>query len=270
MNSPILSRCLHAIALMTWGVVLVYFYLSDRLTKYLAPEFLPISFAGGLAMIVIGLFILLTARQPTECGHDHGPEDTHDHESLDIHPIGAALIMIVPLLLSTAWTQDRFSEATLNRKGLQDSPSRARSLVTGLQPLTREIIERQHPKNENGYRPFPLMELFFTSAEPETRALVEGMSVVTEGRMVIDSGKPHTRRRLYRLFVTCCAADSRPIPIIAEFTKLKPPDIEENTWMTLSGTISFPDEGDGPIPVIRVEFAEQTEAPFQESFMRGY
>lgn len=270
MNSALLSRCLQSVALITWGSVLVYFHVSNRLVKYLAPDFRLIAFAGGLALIVIGLFTLLTSRQPTDCGHDHGPGDAHDHESLDIHPLGAFLIMVVPLLLTTAWTKDSFSISTLSRKGLQDSPSRANSLFSSLPPMTRETIERQHPPNADGYRPFPLMELFFTSADPETRELVEGMPVVTEGRLVDDAASPENRRRLYRLFITCCAADSRPIPIIAEFGDAGPPEVEDNVWITLSGTISFPDEGDGPIPLLQVESAEQTEPPFEESFMRGY
>ncbi|BCX47830.1 hypothetical protein HAHE_17380 [Haloferula helveola] len=272
MKNRVLSRALRSIALISWGGVLVYFYTSNRLVKYLAPDFRLIAFAGGLGLIVMGLFTLLTAREVASCGHDHGPEDEHDHETLDVHPLAAFLIMVVPLFLGVAWTKDQYSIAALSRKGLNDSPSDAGSLFLSsvLPPLTKEIIEKQHPPDENGYRKFPLMELFFSSADPEMRELVEGMSVVTEGRLVADAdGKPG-EYRLYRLFITCCAADSRPIPIIARFKPEALPQVENNTWMTLSGTITFPDEGEGPQPVLVVDFGEATEAPFEESFMRGF
>ncbi|MBK1828153.1 hypothetical protein [Haloferula rosea] len=272
MTSAILSRCLQSIALISWGSALVYFHVSNRLVKYLAPDFRLIAFAGGLGLVVIGLFTLLTCRELATCGHDHGPEDEHDHESLDIHPVGAFLIMLVPLFLTISWTKDKYSLGALTRKGLNDTAADAGSLFlsSALPPLTREIIEQQHPPNADGYRPFPLMELFFTSADPEVRELVEGMPVVTEGRLVPDEKGPPNRRRLYRLFITCCAADSRPIPIVVEFEEGEIPQVEKNAWMTLAGTISFPDEGEGHIALLKVDISKETEPPFEESFMRGF
>lgn len=270
MKHPALQRSLLALALISWGSVLVYFFYTGRIVKYLAPDFRLISLAGGLGLMVVGIFNLLTCRMAANCGHDHGPEDTHDHESLDLHPLAAVAIMILPVWLCTGWTTDGFSIAALTRKGLNDSPSEAGSLFLSnlLPPLTKEIIEAQHPANSDGYRTFPLMELFFSSADPEMRDLVGGMKVVTEGRLVPDPDKPE-QFRLYRLFITCCAADSRPVPIIARFPN-GAPEVEPNSWISLSGTITYPDEGKGHEPVLQVDFAKVTDAPMEESFMRGY
>ncbi len=268
----VVSRCLQSLALVTWGGALVYFHASGRMVKYLAPDFRLIALAGGLGLVVVGLFCLLTARQQADCGHDHGPEDAHDHESLDIHPLGGFAIMLAPLLLAIAWTTDGYSVAALTRKGLEDTAAESGLFLSSiLPPLTKELIEEQHPSDKNGYRQFPLMELFFSSADPEMRDLVGGMQVVTEGRLV-DDPDPHAppnQRRLYRLFITCCAADSRPIPIIARFEEPLP-EIDENEWVRLSGTITFPDEGEGPVSVLEVDFPEIVPAPPEESFMRGY
>jgi uncharacterized repeat protein (TIGR03943 family) len=271
MKYPALQRSFLALAVIFWGVTLVYFHTSGRIVKYLAPDFRLIALAGGLGLIVLGLFNLLTCRMAADCGHDHGPEDTHDHESLDLHPLAAIAIMTLPVFLCTAWTKDGFSITALTRKGLNDTPAEVGSLFLSsvLPPLTREIIEAQHPANSDGYRTFPLMELFFSSADPEMRELVGGMPVVTEGRLVPDPDSDKEQYRLYRLFITCCAADSRPVPIIARF-----PDgaheVEPNSWISLSGTMTYPDEGEGHLPVLVVDFAQVTEAPMEESFMRGY
>ena len=205
------------------------------------------------------------------CGHDHGPDDAHDHESLDLHPLAAIAIMIIPIWLCTTWTKDGFSITALTRKGLNDTPAEAGSLFLSsiLPPLTKEIIEAQHPANSDGYRPFPLMELFFSSADPEMRELVGDMKVVSEGRLLPDPDSDKQQFRLYRLFITCCAADSRPVPIIARFPN-GAPEVEPNSWISLSGTITYPDEGEGHIPVLVVDFATAKEAPMEESFMRGY
>ena len=271
MKHPALQRSLLALALISWGVALVYFYYTGRIVKYLAPDFRLIALAGGLGLMVVGLFNLLTCRMLATCGHDHGPEDAHDHESLDLPPLAAVAIMILPVWMSVSWTTDGFSIAALTRKGLNDSPAEAGSLFLSsvLPPLTKEIIEAQHPANSDGYRTFPLMELFFSSADPEMRELVGGMKVVTEGRLVPDPEEPEKQFRLYRLFITCCAADSRPVPIIARFPN-GAPEVEPNSWITLSGTITYPDEGKGHMPVLEVDFAKATDAPMEESFMRGY
>lgn len=269
--NPTLRRVLFSIALLVWGGVLIYFYATGRITKYLAPDFRPLSLAGGLGLSVVGLFNLLTAGQQASCGHDHGPDDAHDHESLDVHPLAAVLILLVPLGLGVAWTKDAFSLGSLTRKGLLDSPADASSMLLGsiMPKLTKELIEKQHPKNADGYHTFGLMELFFSAGDPEMRELVAGMQVETEGRIVADpEAAVPNQRRVYRLFITCCAADSRAIPIIVRF-KGEVPAVEENTWMKYSGTMRYPDEGEGFIPVLEVDHAAEAPPPAEESFMRS-
>ena len=274
---PIVQRVLSSLALVAWGGVLLYFHSSERapgtgprIEKYLTPDFHPLVLAGGLGLIVVGLFNLLTAGQSASCGHDHGPEDTHDHESLDVNPIAAFVILLLPLGFSVAYTKDAFSIGALANKGLYDSPAEGRSaaLDSILPKLTRELIEKQHPKNAEGFHEFSLIELYFSNGDPEMRELVDGMMVETEGRMVKDPEGGKKQRRLYRLFITCCAADSQAIPIIVRF-KDEVPDVEEGAWMKLSGTMSFPEEGEGPIPVLTVDYAQEGTAPPEEAFMRG-
>lgn len=269
--NPKLQRVIFSVALIVWGAVMVYFYASGRITKYLAPDFRMLTLAGGLGLLVVGAFNLLTATQEASCGHDHGPDDSHDHESLDVHPLAAVLILLVPLGLGVSWTKDMYSQASLSRKGLFDSPADSGSLfLNSVMPqLTKEIIEKQHPKNEAGYHAFGLMELFFSSGDPEMSALVEGMLVETEGRIVEDPEGGPRQRRLYRLFITCCAADSRAIPIIVRFKEGAVPTVEENSWMKISGTMRYPDEGEGPIPVLEADHAAEAPPPPEESFMRS-
>lgn len=267
--SAAIQRSLLSLVMFSWGVMLLYFFASGRLMKYLAPDFRAWVLIGGLGLCVIGLFNLLTSKHDEDCGHEHGPEDEHDHDAPN--PLVAIAIMIVPVALSLSWTKDgEFSLEVLQRKGLQDSPGDALFLASSLPPLTKEIIEKQHPANSDGYREFRLMELFFATADSEMRNLIDGMPVVVEGRLVPDGDSPPTQQRLYRLFITCCAADSRAIPIVVRFDENEVPQVEENAWMKISGTITYPDEGRGPEPVLMVDIAESSEAPMEESFMRGY
>jgi len=269
MRAP-LRRLLSCVAVLFWSGVLLYFYASGRINSYLAQDFRLIVFAGGLGLGVLGMFNLLTAWQKADCGHDHGGE-SHDHETGDVHPLVAFLVMLVPVVLSVAWTKDQYSSATLSRKGLYDTPAEGASPIfaASMPPLTREMIEKGHGRTEDGFYEFSLMELFLATGDRELQSAIGGMKVQTTGRWVEEknNNKAGTRKRLYRLFMTCCVADSRAIPIVLEFGKT-PPHFEENAWVRVSGTMGFPLEKGLLQPVLVVDHAEAAEAPEEDSFMR--
>lgn len=271
--NPKLQRVLFSLAVLIWSAVLLYFYTSGRINKYLAPDFRPIAFAGGLGLAVLGMFNLLTAGQKAACGHDHsGDDEDHSHEASDIHPLVALVLMTVPVLLSVAWTKDEYSAAALARKGLYDAPSEMNTsfMASAFPPITLEEIEKTHRKTPEGFYEFSLMELFFATGDRELQSVIDGLKVETEGRWVEEKTRnPNgTRKRLYRLFITCCAADSRAIPIILEFGKT-PPELPENGWVKVSGVMRFPLEEGTLHPVLMVERALAAEPPFEESFMRN-
>jgi uncharacterized repeat protein (TIGR03943 family) len=271
--NPRIRRILFSLAVLSWSGVLLYFHTSGRINNYLVPDFRLIALVGGLGLAVLGMFNLLTAGQEVACGHDHGPEDEgHDHESGDMHPVTALALMLVPVALSVVWTKDEYSASALARKGLYDSPAEMNLpfIASTMPPITLEEIEKSHRKTPDGFLEFNLMELFFATGDRETQGLLDGLKVETEGRWMDEKMRnPNgTRKRLYRLFITCCAADSRAIPIILEFGKM-PPDFPENGWVKVAGTMRFPLEEGVIQPVLTVERALAAEPPYEESFMRN-
>ena len=65
--------------LFLWGGVMLYFYASGRIINYLPPDgiFQPMVLAGGVGLIILGLFNLLTVNAAEQdCGHDQ----SHDHD----------------------------------------------------------------------------------------------------------------------------------------------------------------------------------------------
>ena len=271
MNAP-LRRILFSTAVLAWSAVLLYFHASGRINRYLAPDFRTFALLGGLGLAVLGSFNLLTARQAAACGHDHGDDGTpHNHEGQDGNPWVSLVIMVVPLLLSVAWTRDEYSAEALSRKGLYDSPGDLSSLLltSNLPPITRESIEESHEKSPGGHYRFNLMELFFATGDRQMQSVLDGLKVETVGRWIEEkSNNPNgTRKRIYRLFMTCCIADSRAVPVVVEFGK-PPPDLPENGWTRVAGTMRFPIEGGTLQPVLVADQAEPTEAPAEESFLR--
>lgn len=268
---PQTRRILASLAVLIWSAVALYFYSSGRINKFLAPDFRPLVFIGGLGLAVLGLFNLLTAGQKADCCHGHDGNEDHDHDSGDMHPLTAFLLMVVPVVLATIWTKDTYSVAALSRKGLYDAPAAANMpfLASSLPALTREQIEKSHRKSGDGFLEFSLMELFFSTGDREMQGLIDGLKVETEGRWMDEKTRnPNgSRKRLYRLFITCCAADSRAIPIILEFGKT-PPEFPENGWVKVAGTMRFPIEEGVIQPVLMVERAMAAEPPYEESFLR--
>ena len=268
---PELRRILFSLAVLLWAGCLLYFYGSGRIVKYLAPDFRVIALAGGLGLAVMGLFNLLTAFQKADCGHDHGDGEEHDHEGGDMNPWTALLLMVLPVALSTAWTKDGFSQSTLARKGLYDDVEASSSafLASALPPLTLEEIEKGHRRTADGFLEFSIMELFFATGDRELQNLIGGLEVETEGRIVEEkvNNESGTRMRLYRMFMTCCVADSRAIPIILEFGK-EPPMLPENGWVKIAGKMTFPEENGMLRAVLEVERATAAEVPLEEKFLR--
>ncbi len=270
--NPKIRRILFSLAVIAWGGVLLYFYATGRINAYLAPDFRPIALAGGLGLLVMGFFNLATAGESADCGHDHGCDAAgHDHEACDIHPLVALLIMVVPLGLSVAWTKDKYSMAALSRKGLYDDPGQLSAAILGqsMPPVTREEIEKTHPRTKDGFHEFNLMELYFSAGDRELQSAIDGLPVETQGRWMDEKvrNEAGTRKRLYRLFMTCCVADSRAIPIVLEFGET-PPEFPENEWVKVAGKMRFLTEGGLLQPILEVERVDKAPPPFEETFLR--
>lgn len=268
---PATHRILSSLAILGWSGVLLYFYASGRVNAYLTADFRPIALAGGLGLAVLGAFNLLTAGQKADCGHDHGPDDEPHEHGGDIHPMAAFALMMVPVALSVAWTKDCYSSSALAHKGLYDTPSFADSpfLATTVPSITAEELEKSHRRTADGYLQFDLMELAYSAGDREVQPLLDGLKVETEGRWMDEQVRnPHgTRKRLYRLFVTCCAADSRAIPMVLEFGKT-PPDFAQNDWVKVSGVLRFPLEEGILQPVLLVDQALASKPVGEENFVR--
>jgi uncharacterized repeat protein (TIGR03943 family) len=274
--NPKVCRILFSLAVLSWAAALLYFHASGRIAKYLAPDFRIIALLGGLGLAVLGFFNLLTAGQQAGCGHNHGGGDDahcHDHESSDIHPLLACVLMVLPLAASVAWTKDEYSAAALARKGLYDAPQNmsASFLSAAMPAITREEIEKGHRKTADGFYEFNLMELYFATGDREMQQAIDGLKIETEGRLLEErkANSKGSRKRLYRLLMTCCAADSRAIPIVLEYGNNPPPTIAENEWVKVAGTMNFPMEDGLLQPMLSVDRTIEAEPPFEESFLRN-
>ncbi len=67
---PAFRHITFGLAAIAWGIVPVWFYAADRIRHYLDPDFHTIALCGGLGMIVLGLFNILTAGESADRATD--------------------------------------------------------------------------------------------------------------------------------------------------------------------------------------------------------
>ena len=73
------------------------------------------------------------------------------------------------------------------------------------------------------------------------------------------SASQGVRFKAVRMFMYCCAADSRPVATVVEADKM--PDFPEMTWIKIIGTPSFPVENGRRVSVLKAEKVEKTDPP---------
>ncbi len=258
MNSRTKTICF-GISLIVWGGVLLYFYSSGRMAQYLAEQFRNTALWGALAMMVLGLFNIITAKQEAACCGEAGEE--HDHDHSDLHPGVVLFTMIVPVLAASFLTKDMYSQNVLARKGLYNNKIDTKAFFNQRKAFTKETLEQNTKKTEDGHYLVDLLDIYFAVSEPEMRAIFDGLPISLSGHISTDAedAKPN-HLRLYRIYVMCCAADSRPIPITLEFSG-EQPDPNVIKWITAKGKLAYVKEDGIDRAILRVTSYEASQPP---------
>lgn len=247
-----------SLAALFWGGVIVSLYASRQLGTILAPRFHTITLLGGLGMIVIGLFVLLTMKEKSDCGHDHCE---HDHDHHEQNPFMVLLLMIVPLAATLAAdTSNGYSLDLLERKGLYNS--QIDSSAYALPPYTREMLEQSTPKSEEGRYQIPLSQIYFSSGDKTMKEVFNSIEVEFEGQVIAEqTGKGNENRlRIYRTLMTCCAADAIVMAFPIEFEN-QPPTFASRAWVRVGGTLLYEKVDGGEQPILQVKAIESIPAP---------
>ena len=263
-HSHTLTPVVHGLAAISWGAVPVWFYASDRLHHYLKGPFQIYALIGGLGLIVLGAFCILTARQGASacCGHDHAHEDD-EHVHQEQNPWATLLLMIIPVLAGVGLTKDDFSAEFVERRSRASSAQSLDRLFASLPPYTRETLERNTQKDREGNYLVALPQLFWSGSDEEMREVLDGIPVALEGKITREAEDldPKGRRlRLYKLMMTCCAADAAVIGLPIEFEN-SPPEFPSGQWVKVTGAIAYETVEEEPTAFIKVKTIFETDPP---------
>ncbi len=257
--TKIINRWLPPLTLGVWGGILAYFYLSGRLGNFLHPSFRPGVIVA--AVILLGMAVWLVASRETGeeamalacCG------DAACAHPLSRNPLGRLLtfaVLLLPFWMSVTTTPNSFSLNTYQNRGVIDDPD---ALGLG---------KRKVPSGSQGeVLQLSVIDLLYAAKDRTLMADFDGREVEVTGQTMAETkNNPFGNRlRLVRMFMSCCAADARPIAAVMEFPG-QPPSFPELTWLKVRGVVSFPMERGKPLAVVRVSSWEPIEPP-RESIM---
>lgn len=223
------------------------------------------------------------------CGHDHGHEHKHEehdhkqegHEHDHDHSqvghshddqtvpsiIATIIIVLVPTFTAAALSQNSFSVDALASKGLYSNEATARPQKEMASPSSDRYsladLEKQVRKSDEGHFLIPVPSLFYSAADEELADVLKGLPIETTGQVapeIAENDPDGTRLRFYRLFVSCCLADARPIGLSAEFGKA-PPEFPKDGWVKIVGEMTYPEKDGRPVPIIEVKTIESIPEP---------
>lgn len=106
-----------------------------------------------------------------------------------------------------------------------------------------------------------VLDLLYAAQDNALRKDFEGKPVELIGQLMPDTTNNPTGKRFkaVRMFMTCCAADARPVAVLAE-CEVKP-GVPEMSWIKITGTATFPVENGRRIAVLKADKVEKCNPP---------
>jgi uncharacterized repeat protein (TIGR03943 family) len=289
------ARWLPAATLATWSAVLLYFHFSMRMHSMLAPEFRAYALIAAVVLAVMALCFVAFKGDATccsagECGHGLSRYVTGKLITFSI--------LLVPIVVAARFNpSEGFSKSFVENRGTATTKEELGSLA--LRPADgksdfRKPVDLSLPSKDGSQPPAAntpaqpagsqtpttdsktadylvrtpdgtivaeVLDLLYAAQDNLLRKDFEGKRVQLIGQFMPDSSNNSAGNRFkaVRMFMTCCAADARPVATLVEADKL--PAFPEMTWVKITGTPNFPVEKGRRISVLKAEKIEKTEPP---------
>ncbi len=270
--------------LLLWGAFVLWMAVSHQLSTYLHPSLQPYTVAGGVILIILALFSLrelLTKKGGgAACDHDHScchGHDDQEHERSDEadkdhkehHHGGASagflsltfktLLLLLPLAVVLFGRDNRYTMTTVQNRGVVQDLNRLPAAKRSSAPVQSAPVQTGEPSSNS--MPVQVIDLLYAVQMPTYREEFEGKQVELTGQFVpLTTGNPKGDRfQAIRLFITCCAADAKPVGVTVQYDK--PLKVSEMGWVKITGTPTFPLEGGRRTAVLVAKKVEECPAP---------
>ena len=143
----------------------------------------------------------------------------------------------------------------------------APTVPANVSPAGAEAIPEYLQKTPEGYIVAEVLDLLYAVQDSQLRKDFEGRTVQLIAQMMPAGDKgtvpaeagAAVRFKAVRMFMTCCAADARPVSTLVEASVL--PDLPEMTWVRIVGKATFPLENGKRTGVLQATSVQQTKPP---------
>ena len=264
-----LNRWLPSLTLACWSGILLYFHLSGRLAAFLHPAFRPGVLIAGAVLLAFAIGSAIgsvfgggntSCCADGACGHAVRPT---------LGKLLAFAVLLIPLAVALGTPRNGFGLAAIENRGVSTDAAGITSKTGAPKPGTvsgyvESTPDAFIPKTANGAIAASVIDLLYAAADPSLRGDFEGKRVEIVGQLMSHKiANPHgTRMKVVRMFMTCCAADAKPIAALIELPENQPKiDIPELSWVKVQGKPTFPMEGGRTIAVLKAESVAVTEPP---------
>lgn len=290
--TSLFNRWLPCTTLAVWSTVLLATYGTGRVNAFLHPNFRPGVLIAG---IVLAALALLIASRPTP------PECCVD--ATCTHPLSRSrsgrwftfLILILPVSIAAWLSPENFSKKLIENRGIatditalipQREPTAPQAPASPTAPsdptatapatnapstLPAESSDKPAPadyliRTPEGYIVTELLDLLYSVQDMQLRKDFEGKTVqlIAQAMPAPKTGDVQNRFKAVRMFMTCCAADAKPIATLVQFDDAA--SVPEMSWVKIIGTATFPIENGKRISLLQASSVQPTTPP-EESML---
>lgn len=198
------------------------------------------------------------------------------------------ILLLLPLAIIVSGKATAYSITTVQNRGVVDNINNLPSAKAGVvaastsaskgvalavpasspvtssstsSPQTSSSTDSSSPSSSGGPMPLQVIDMLYAVQMPSYRGEFEGKDVELVGQYVpMTTGNPKGDRfQAIRMFITCCAADAKPVGVTVQFPK--PIKISEMGWLKITGKPTFPMEGGRRTAVLEATKVEECPAP---------
>ena len=292
--NKLFTRWLPCATLATWSAILIGFFLTGRVRDFLAPEFRLGVLIAGLAMAAMALVFLLFPADASCCS---SANCGHSLSRLNAGKVLTFLILLLPITTAAMFSPESFSSNVVKNRGVitdasalagrgrsgppspvelplptnQPTPPANESTATASAPPAPAATAQNSPpapavpdylqRAADGTILVEVLDLLYAAQDNALRKDFEGKAVQLTGQLMPETANNANGKRFkaVRMFMTCCAADARPVATLCE-AEAKP-ELPEMAWVKITGTATFPIENGRRIAVLKADKVEATKPP---------
>jgi uncharacterized repeat protein (TIGR03943 family) len=212
---------LDVIAIVAWGVLLLKYWLTDRLNLLIHPNYAWLAIAGGVGLLFIGGLKAWTLL-PTLSQRRDAAIPVQNIQHLSLFPPGwSSTLLLLTAILGFLITPRAFVSQTALQRGVTDSLT-----------LTRAQPQAFRASSDSASR--SLIEWVRTlNVYPEPDAYT-GQKVKVQGFVIHAPNLPEQYFLLSRFVITCCAADAYPVGLPVKLKESRK-DYPADTWLEVEG-----------------------------------